>query len=147
MKAVVQRVSSASVSVGGETVASIDRGFLALVGFGRNDTDESLAWMARKIVSLRIYEDENGRMSLPISAVDGRILVVSQFTLYGDCRKGARPSFDKSAAPEEARRMYDRFVELIESEAPGRIESGVFQERMHVSLVNDGPVTLVIEKE
>lgn len=147
MKAVVQRVGSASVTVAGETVASIERGFLVLVGFGRNDTDESLAWMARKIVSLRVYEDDDGRMSLPLSAVDGRILVVSQFTLYGDCRKGARPSFDRSAPPADARRMYERFVELIENEAPGRVESGVFQEKMLVSLVNDGPVTLVIEKE
>jgi D-tyrosyl-tRNA(Tyr) deacylase len=143
----VQRVSSASVEVGGETVASIERGFLVLVGFGRNDTDESLAWMARKIVSLRIYEDEGGRMSLPLSAVDGGILVVSQFTLYGDCRKGARPSFDKSAAPEDAHKLYDRFIELMEAQAPGKIESGVFQEKMRVSLVNDGPVTLTIEKD
>jgi D-tyrosyl-tRNA(Tyr) deacylase len=147
MKAVIQRVGSASVNVGGDTVGSIERGFLALVGFGRDDTEDTLAWMARKIVSLRIFEDETGRMTLPLSAVDGRILVVSQFTLYGDCRKGARPSFDKSAGPEEAHEMYDRFVELIEKEAPGRIESGVFQEMMKVELVNDGPVTLVIEKE
>jgi D-tyrosyl-tRNA(Tyr) deacylase len=147
MKAVVQRVSSASVMVAGDTAGSIERGFLALVGFGRDDTDESLAWMARKIVSLRIFEDDSGRMTLPLSAVDGRILVVSQFTLYADCRKGARPGFDKSAGPEEAREMYGRFVELIETQAPGRIESGVFQEKMTVELVNDGPVTLIIEKE
>lgn len=147
MRTVVQRVASASVEVEGDTVASIERGFLVLVGFGRNDTDESLAWMARKIVSLRIYEDEDGRMSLPISAVNGRLLVVSQFTLYGDCRKGARPSFDKSAPPDEARRLYARFIELIEREAPGKIESGKFQEKMRVSMVNDGPVTLTIDKE
>jgi len=147
MKAVVQRVQSASVAVAGETVASIDRGFVVLVGFGKGDNDESLAWMARKIISLRIFEDDTGRMTLPLSAVDGRVLVVSQFTLYGDCRKGARPSFDRSADPGPAREMYEKFIGCIEAEAPGKIESGVFQERMQVSLVNDGPVTLVIEKE
>jgi D-tyrosyl-tRNA(Tyr) deacylase len=147
VKAVIQRVRSASVSVGGEVVSSIDRGFMVLVGFGKGDDDETLAWMARKIVSLRIFEDDTGRMTLPLAAVDGRILVVSQFTLYGDCRKGARPSFDRSADPEAARKMYDRFIAWIEREAPGKIESGVFKERMQVSLVNDGPVTLVIEKE
>jgi len=147
MRAVVQRVSGAAVAVAGKTVAEIGRGFLVLAGFSREDSEANLAWMARKIVSLRIFEDETGRMTLPLAAVHGRILVVSQFTLYGDCRKGARPSFDKSAPPEAAREMYDRFVELLEAEAPGKVESGVFQEKMDVSLVNDGPVTLVIEKE
>ena len=147
MKAVVQRITSASVAVDGKEVARVGRGFLVLVGFGKNDTDQTLQWMARKIVSLRIFEDQNGRMSLPLSAVDGRILVVSQFTLYGDCRKGARPGFDRSAAPDAAKAMYVKFIELIEAEASEKIESGVFQEMMQVSLVNDGPVTLVLEKE
>jgi D-tyrosyl-tRNA(Tyr) deacylase len=147
MKAVVQRVSSASVEVDGGRVGAIGRGFLVLAGFGREDTEDTLAWMARKIVSLRIFEDNSGRMSDPLSAVDGRILVVSQFTLYGDCRKGARPGFDKSAPPERARALYEKFVDLLEAQAPGRIESGSFQAHMHVSLVNDGPVTLVIEKD
>jgi D-tyrosyl-tRNA(Tyr) deacylase len=147
MRAVVQRVSSASVSVAGKTVGAIERGFLVLAGFSREDTESSLAWMARKIASLRIFEDDTGRMTLPLSEVGGRILVVSQFTLYGDCRKGARPSFDKSAAPESARELYGRFVELLEAQVSGDVESGVFQEKMDVSLVNDGPVTLVIEKD
>ena len=147
MKVVVQRVSSASVEVDGEVVGSIGCGFLAMVGFGKDENEAGLSWMARKIVSLRIFEDKNGRMSLPLPAVDGRILVVPQFTLYGDCRKGARPGFDKSAPPERARQLYEKFIELIEAEAPGRIRSGSFQEHMHVSLVNDGPVTLVIEKD
>lgn len=147
MKTVVQRVREAAVAIDGKEVARIGRGFLVLVGFGKNDGEETLKWMARKIVSLRIFEDEAGRMSLPLSSVDGSILVVSQFTLYGECRKGARPGFDKSAAPENARVLYRRFVELMESEAPGRSASGVFQEKMQVSLVNDGPVTLVIEKD
>jgi len=147
MKAVVQRVSAASVSVAGKTVGAIEGGFLVLAGFGREDTEATVAWMARKIVSLRIFEDDTGRMTIPLSAVDGRILVVSQFTLYGDCRKGTRPGFDKSAPPETARALYESFLRLIEAEAPGRVESGVFQEKMEVSLVNDGPVTLVIEND
>jgi D-tyrosyl-tRNA(Tyr) deacylase len=147
VRAVVQRVSQAAVMVGDERVAAIDRGFLVLVGFARNDDDATIDWMARKIPTLRVFEDEDGRMTLPLAAVDGRILVVSQFTLHGDCRKGARPSFDKSAAPEQARSMYERFLERIEKEMPGRVESGEFQEHMHVSLVNDGPVTIIIEKE
>jgi len=147
MKVVVQRVREASVSVDGRRVAFIGRGFLVLAGFGRDDGEAQLSWMARKVASLRVFEDEAGRMSLPLSSVDGRILVVSQFTLHGDCRKGARPSFDKSAPPEEALRLYERFVELLEEEAPGRVATGEFQAMMEVSLVNDGPVTLVIEKE
>lgn len=147
MKVVVQRVSSASVEVEGRRVGEIERGFLVLAGFGRDDTADTLAWMARKIVSLRIFEDRDGRMSDSLTAVDGRVLVVSQFTLYGDCRKGARPGFDRSAPPETARALYEKFVDLLEAQAPGRIESGSFQAHMHVSLVNDGPVTLVIEKE
>jgi D-tyrosyl-tRNA(Tyr) deacylase len=103
--------------------------------------------MVRKIASLRVFEDESGRMTLPLSEVDGRVLLVSQFTLYGDCNKGARPSFGKSAEPEAARALYDRFVELFEEQMPGGVESGVFQETMNVTLVNDGPVTLQIEKE
>lgn len=147
MRAVVQRVRRASVSVEDREVSAIDRGFLVLVGFGREDTDDVVAWMARKVASLRVFEDEGGRMNLPLAAVDGRILAVSQFTLYGDCRKGARPSFEKSAPPEAARALYDRFLDLLEAEAPGRVASGEFQAKMAVSLVNDGPVTLVIEKE
>jgi len=147
MKVVVQRVREASVTVGGEESGRIGRGFLVLAGFGRGDTEATLAWMARKIVSLRVFEDEAGLMNLPLEAVGGGILVVSQFTLYGDCRKGARPSFEKSARPDEARRLYEIFLERVRAEAPGPVASGVFQERMQVSLVNDGPVTLVIEKE
>ncbi len=151
MKTVVQRVSRASVTVDGREVGSIGRGFLVLAGFHRDDGDKELSWMARKVVSLRVFEDvesaRNARMTLSLDAVDGKILVVPQFTLYGDCRKGARPSFDKSATPDDARRLYERFVELLEAETPGRIETGEFQAMMEVSLVNEGPVTLVIEKE
>lgn len=147
MRTVVQRVSQAAVTVDGREVAAIGAGFLVLAGFHRDDNDDTLAWMARKVASLRVFEDAGGRMSLPLDTVDGRILVVSQFTLYGDCRKGARPSFTHSAPPEEARAMYERFVALLEDELPGRVATGEFQAMMNVSLVNDGPVTLVIERE
>jgi len=147
MRTVVQRVREASVTVEGRTVASIGRGFLVLAGLARDDGEAQMAWMARKIASLRVFEDDGGRMTLPLDAVDGRVLVVSQFTLYGNCNKGARPSFDKSAPPDVARSLYGRFVELMEAELPGRVASGEFQAMMQVALVNDGPVTLVIEKE
>jgi D-aminoacyl-tRNA deacylase len=148
VRAVVQRVTSASVSVDAREIARIDRGLLVLVGFCRGDTDASLAWMARKVASLRIFEDvSTGRMSLGLDAVDGSVLVVSQFTLYGDVNKGARPSFDASAPPDDARSLYDRFVVALREFLPGRVATGEFQASMQVSLVNDGPVTLVIDRE
>jgi D-tyrosyl-tRNA(Tyr) deacylase len=146
VKTVVQRVSEASVAVEGRAVASIAHGLVVLAGFHRDDTEAELAWMARKVASLRVFEDADGRMSESLAAVEGDILIVSQFTLYGDCHKGARPSFDKSAPPEAARELYERFVELLEEEAPGRVKTGEFKAKMDVSLVNDGPVTLVIER-
>ncbi|UCG50873.1 MAG: D-tyrosyl-tRNA(Tyr) deacylase [Candidatus Latescibacterota bacterium] len=147
MRAVIQRVSRASVDVNGEIVGSIEIGLLVLVGFVKNDSDDVLRWMARKIISLRVFEDPEGKMNLDLETVGGRILVVSQFTLYGDCRKGKRPSFDRSAPPILAEALYNRFVEVLREEAPFEIETGVFQAHMNVSLVNDGPVTLVLEKE
>jgi D-tyrosyl-tRNA(Tyr) deacylase len=147
MRAVIQRVKRASVEIGDETIASIGRGLLLLVGFGDGDDEEILDWMAKKVVSLRVFEDEAGRMNLSIDDVGGEILVVSQFTLYGDCRKGRRPSFDKSAPPEVASRLYEAFLDRLKSRTGLAVRSGVFREHMHVSLVNDGPVTLLIEKE
>jgi D-tyrosyl-tRNA(Tyr) deacylase len=147
MRAVVQRVSRASVAVDGRDVGKIERGLVVLAGFGKSDSEDTLAWMARKIASLRVFEDEAGRMSRSLDAVDGRVLVVSQFTLYGDVRKGARPSFDQSATPDAARVLYDCFVAAMEAELPGRVETGEFQAHMDVSLVNDGPVTLIIERD
>ena len=147
MKAVLQRVREASVTVEGQDVGRIGRGYLVLVGFRETDDEETLRWMARKITTLRVFEDGDGKMNLPLDAVDGRILLVSQFTLYGDCRKGARPSFGHSAPPDLARELYERFVSFVEEEAPGRVETGEFQAMMSVSLVNDGPVTLIIEKD
>jgi D-tyrosyl-tRNA(Tyr) deacylase len=147
MRVVLQRVSEASVTVDGARVARIGRGYLVLAGFSRDDTDETLRWMARKVTTLRVFEDDEGRMSRSLEAIDGRLLVVSQFTLYGNCNKGTRPSYDKSASAEDARSLYERFVSMVEQEAPGRVETGEFQAKMEVALVNDGPVTIVIEKE
>ncbi|HEX5133064.1 MAG TPA: D-aminoacyl-tRNA deacylase [Candidatus Krumholzibacteria bacterium] len=147
MRVVVQRVARASVAVESRDVGSITRGFLVLAAFASTDGEETLRWMARKVASLRIFSDESERMTLALDAVDGRVLVVPQFTLYGDVRKGARPSFEQSAAPDDARALYERFVALLREELPGRVETGEFQASMQVSLVNDGPVTIVIDRE
>ncbi|MFH1754912.1 MAG: D-aminoacyl-tRNA deacylase [Candidatus Latescibacterota bacterium] len=147
MRVVIQRVKQAGVDIAGEQVTRIAHGILVLAGFSRSDTDCELSWMAKKIVSLRIFADDDGKMNLTLQDIGGSILVVSQFTLYGDCRKGKRPSFDKSAPPALAEGLYGTFVEMITQEAPGLVAAGVFREHMQVSLVNDGPVTLIIEKE
>lgn len=147
MRAVVQRVAQASVAVEGREVGRIGRGLLVLAGFGKGDGDDTLRWVARKIASLRVFEDGGERMTLSLAAVEGRVLVVSQFTLYGDVRKGARPSFDASAPPAAARVLYERFLDALRAELPGRVETGEFQASMQVALVNDGPVTILIEKD
>lgn len=146
MRVVLQRVSRASVSVEGETVSAIGAGHLLLVGFAEGDDEDGLVWMADKIVGLRVFPDEEGRMNLGLDEVGGDLLVVSQFTLYGDTRKGRRPSFVHAADPEIAVPLYERFIELLRQRAPGRVESGVFGAMMDVELVNDGPVTLVLER-
>lgn len=146
MRVVVQRVAQASVAVDGKDVARIGRGFLVLAGFARSDTRSNIEWTARKVASLRVFEDESGRMSLSLDAVGGEVLVVSQFTLYGDVGKGARPSFDESAPPEVARVWYDEFVAALRELLRGRVHTGEFQASMRVSLVNDGPVTILVEK-
>jgi D-tyrosyl-tRNA(Tyr) deacylase len=146
VRAVVQRVSSASVEVDGKTVASIGRGLLVLLGVAEGDGERQAEWLADKIAGLRIFEDEAGKMNLSVQDVGGSALVVSQFTLLGDCRKGRRPSFSDAAPPEEAYRLYQKFVER--ARAGGlRVETGVFQAHMGVHLVNDGPVTLVLDTE
>jgi D-tyrosyl-tRNA(Tyr) deacylase len=124
----------------------IARGFLLLVGFGKDDDETALAWMADKIVSLRLFPDDEGRMNRGIGDVEGGMLVVSQFTLYGDTRKGRRPSFIDAAPPETAIPLYERFVELLRERAPGPVETGEFGAMMDVDLVNDGPVTLILER-
>jgi D-tyrosyl-tRNA(Tyr) deacylase len=147
MRVVVQRVKEAAVKIGPEESARIGPGFLVLVGFTASDTESELQWMARKLPSLRVFEDDQGKMNRTLEETGGECLVVSQFTLYGDCRKGRRPSFDKSAPPEQAEKLYDSFVRILADASRVRVATGVFREYMQVSLVNDGPVTLILEKE
>ncbi len=145
MKTVLQRVSRASVSVEGQVVGSIETGFLVLVGFTAGDGDSQLQWTAEKILGLRLFPDDDGKMNLDVSQVDGALLVVSQFTLYADARKGRRPSFVDAAPPDDATRLYEQFVsELMSHGVP--VETGSFGARMDVELVNDGPVTLILER-
>jgi len=144
VRAVVQRVSSARVEVEGKVVGEIGRGLLVLLGVGEGDSEKQAHWLADKVAGLRIFEDEAGKMNLSVEEVGGDLLVVSQFTLYGDCRKGRRPSFTGAAPPEEADRLYGIFVaRLRERGLP--VATGVFQAMMQVHLVNDGPVTLIVE--
>lgn len=145
MKVVLQRVERAEVCVDGSVTGKIGRGLLVLAGFGPEDLEDDLRWMAEKIRGLRIFPDEDGRMNLDLSEVGGALLVVSQFTLYGDASKGRRPSFVGAAAPDRARELYDRFLELC-AESGTTVESGEFGAMMDVELVNSGPVTLVIER-
>ncbi len=146
MRIVLQRVSRAQVSIDGEVVGRIGPGLLLLVGFTEGDDEEKLRWMADKVIGLRVFNDPDGKMNLSMDAMDGSILAVSQFTLYGDTRKGRRPSFIKAAVPDVAIPLYDRFLELLRERAPGPVESGEFGAMMDVELVNDGPVTLVLER-
>lgn len=144
MRACVQRVSSARVVVDGETVGEVGRGLLVLLGVAATDDDEDLRWLVDKIVGLRIFEDADGKMNLGLADVAGELLVVSQFTLLGDCRKGRRPSFLAAAPPEQAERVYEQFVAGARS-LGARVATGRFRMHMHVELVNDGPVTLVLD--
>ena len=146
MRVVLQRVSRASVEVEGAVVGSIGPGFVLLVGFTDGDSEDDVRWMADKVVSLRVFSDEDGLMNCGLRETGGDLLVVSQFTLYGDIRKGRRPSFVKAARPEVATPLYEHFVSLLRERAPGAVERGVFGAHMAVSLVNDGPVTLILER-
>lgn len=146
MRAVVQRVSRASVTVEGEVVGAIGRGVVILLGVTHGDGEEQAQWLALKIAGLRIYEDAEGKMNLGLLDVGGEALVVSQFTLYGDCRKGRRPSFTDAARPEVAEPLCERFIELLRGAGVGRVESGVFGAHMKVEIHNDGPVTLILER-
>jgi len=139
-------VSSAAVDIEGTRVGEIGRGHLILVGFREGDGEAELVWMLDKILGLRVFPDAEGRMNLGLDEVEGDLLIVSQFTLYGDTKKGRRPSFIDAAHPDIAIPLYERFVELARERAPGRVETGQFGAMMDVSLVNDGPVTLVLER-
>ena len=144
MRAVVQRVTRASVSVGGQTVGSIGPGMLILLGAAVNDTADQVRWLADKVLGLRIFSDSSGKMNLDVSQIQGDILVVSQFTLYGDCRKGKRPSYSSAAPAEVAEKLYLNFISLLERSGL-LIERGQFGAMMKVDLINDGPVTLIVE--
>ncbi len=144
MRAVVQRVSRARVTVGDDAVGEIGRGLLALLAIARDDTEADADYLAEKVAGLRIFEDGAGKMNQSVGEAGGSVLVVSQFTLYGDVRRGKRPSFDAAAQPEKARTLYEYFVERIRA-AGLRCETGRFQEMMQVELVNDGPVTILLD--
>jgi D-tyrosyl-tRNA(Tyr) deacylase len=144
MRAVVQRVSRAKVTVGAEIVGEIGIGLLVLLGVGRDDSRSDADYIADKIIGLRIFEDAAGKMNLPVAEASGALLVVSQFTLYGDTRRGKRPSFDAAAPPKQARELYEYFVERIRASGL-RCETGRFQETMQVELVNEGPVTILLD--
>lgn len=144
MKAVVQRVTHASVTVDGEIKGRIGNGFLVLLGVGQNDTEEDAVRLVKKIVNLRIFSDENDKINLSLSDVDGSLLVVSQFTLYADCRKGNRPNFIQAGKPDVAERLYEYFVSECKKYIPV-VEKGVFGADMKVELLNDGPFTVILE--
>ncbi|MEZ4321280.1 MAG: D-aminoacyl-tRNA deacylase [Myxococcota bacterium] len=146
MRAVVQRVSEASVTVGGEVVGSVGRGVLVLLGVAPGDEPSHARWLADKIVGLRIFADDEGKMNRSLLDIEGGALVVSQFTLYGDCSKGRRPSFVRAAAPELADPLYQAFAGFLREAGVSRVQTGVFGADMDVALHNDGPVTLILER-
>ncbi len=146
MRAVIQRVKKSSVSVNDEIIGNINNGLLVLLGVAEGDTTNEADFLVDKTVNLRIFEDENGKMNLSLFETEGEMLVVSQFTLLGDCRKGRRPSFAKAAAPDKAEALYEHFIKQVQLKGI-KVESGVFRAMMDVSLVNDGPVTLIIESK
>jgi D-tyrosyl-tRNA(Tyr) deacylase len=139
-------VTQASVDVAGERISAIGRGLLVLVGVGREDGPADIEWLAEKIVQLRVFADEDGQMNLSVQDVGGELLVVSQFTLYGDCRKGRRPSYSDSAPPEEAQRLYEQLLARLGATGVP-VRAGVFRAMMQVALVNDGPVTLLLDSK
>ena len=146
MRAVVQRVSEARVDVDGATIGAIGRGLMVLVGSGQGDTEEDAVFVARKIADLRIFKDEDGKMNLSVGDVGGAVLVISQFTLYGDCRKGKRPSFVHAQDPNLAAPLVDRVCDLLRARDLG-VETGIFGADMQVKLTNDGPVTLLLDSK
>ena len=144
MRAVVQRVTRATVTIDGEVVGEIGNGLVVLLGVARDDTKEDADYLAPKIIALRIFDDADGKMNVSVKDIDGGLLIVSQFTLYGDVRRGLRPSWSDAAAPELAEPLYDYFVESSRK-LLGRVETGSFRKMMQVELVNDGPVTILLD--
>lgn len=145
MRIVLQRVKSASVSIEDSVVSEINQGFLLLVGVGPEDTSDDASYLARKIAGMRIFSDENGKMNLSIDQIGGKILSVSQFTLFADTKKGNRPSFTGAASPEYATKLYEEFNEKLRTEYGLTVETGEFGADMQVSLMNDGPVTIILD--
>ncbi|MFU8861603.1 MAG: D-aminoacyl-tRNA deacylase [Cyclonatronaceae bacterium] len=146
MRAVIQRVKSASVVVDGQVKGRIGRGLLILAAVHRDDDEAQLRWIADKILKLRVFNDENGKMNRSVTDENGGLLVVSQFTLYGDTRKGTRPSYIESASPEKAEKMYNDLVTCLRENSDLQVQEGVFGAMMEVSLVNDGPVTIILDR-
>lgn len=147
MKAVIQRVTQASVTIENEVVASISNGLLILIGIEEADTQEDIVWLASKIANLRIFGDENGVMNWSVKDINGEIIVVSQFTLHASTKKGNRPSYIKAAKPDVAIPMYEKFVSQMEAEIEKKVQTGQFGADMKVSLLNDGPVTIIIDSK
>lgn len=147
MRAVIQRVKKARVVVDGRVTAQIAGGLLMLVGIGNSDTTDAADYIAAKITELRIFDDDTGKMNLSLQDIRGELLVVSQFTLYGDCRKGRRPSFSGSARPETAKKLYLYLLEKLGSSGIARVQTGIFAAHMEVELVNDGPVTILLDSD
>lgn len=145
MKVVLQRVCEAGVTVDGDVVGQIGRGILVLFGAEKGDSEAKLDYQIKKLLSLRVFPDEAGKMNRSVSDIGGELLIVSQFTLAGDCRKGTRPSFDQALPPGEAEALYSRYIEGLRAESGLRVETGCFGAMMQVSLVNDGPVTFILE--
>jgi D-tyrosyl-tRNA(Tyr) deacylase len=144
MRVVVQRVSEARVEVDGATVGSVGKGLLVLLGVARDDTDKEAEFLADKVAGLRVFPDEEGRMNRSVIEAGGGLLIVSQFTLYGDCRRGRRPSFDRAAGQDQARALYEYFVKACRARRVP-VQTGIFQAMMSVRLVNEGPVTIIID--
>lgn len=144
MKFVIQRVESASVEVDKRIVGKINKGYLVLIGITHTDTKETADYLVNKLINLRIFEDENGKMNLSIDSVGGELLLVSQFTLYGDCSRGNRPSFDQAAKPEYANELYEYVIDECKKRVK-KVETGIFGAHMKVNLVNDGPVTIIMD--
>lgn len=146
MKFIVQRVYKSQVEVEEKIVGKIDKGFMVLIGITHNDTKEIADFLVRKLINLRVFEDENGKMNLSLKDVQGSLLLISQFTLYADCTSGNRPSFTNAAKPEFANELYEYIIEECKKQIPN-VQTGIFGADMQVSLVNDGPVTIILEKE
>jgi D-tyrosyl-tRNA(Tyr) deacylase len=145
MRALIQRVSYANVVIEGDKVGEIGQGLLALVGITAADTEKDIEWLIKKIILLRIFNDENGKMNLSVQDIQGEILVISQFTLFADCAKGNRPSYTRSAHPDVAIPLYERFVFRLQEQFSGKVAQGIFGADMKVSLLNDGPVTIMLD--